>query len=466
MAALMLSPVGAWGQADEGQDSLPKTPPANTDPNDTTTDSVSTKSFRKAPLDPEKIAQVFRAQAVFPNAALPAEAEFAEEESQGPAADPNDAEPEVDDETIRQAKIAGLIAQLGAPEFAIREQATAGLRMLGDDALPALRNAAVEHDDLEVRLRAENVASGIVSSAVAGRIDSFLDGQPGSFEGWDVFQEILGDGPRLREVFIEMMLRHQDLVQSLDVGTEARMKALEKVIARIQHRQLLESQLPSGADVFAMLLCFNDHDLRLSNIHEEALLRMLRMSVTAELVRDEQLAGPFRTLLAGWIQRCDRASWPEVFWLSMQQSLERTLPLAERVLGLPDASMDETVLALQLISRFGNESNVAAVRSMLEDDRAVTELEFIGGKQVRAEVRDLAAATIMILKHRPLDEIGLNPNSLHPKIGFIPRGLGFPTDDPEPRLMMLKSLEAVLETGTGSKPESPETESPENSAPE
>ncbi|WDQ18993.1 hypothetical protein [Rhodopirellula sp. P2] len=460
MAAWILSPAGAWGQADEGQDSLPNTPPANTVQNDAAADSVSTKSFRKAPLDPEKIAQVFRAQAAFPKATLPAEAEFAEEESAGPTADPKAAEPEVDDESIRQAEIAGWIAQLGAPEFAIREQATAGLRKLGDDALPALRNAAVENDDLEVRLRAEDVASGIVSSAVAGRIDSFLDGQPGSFEGWDVFQAILGDGPRLREVFIEMMLRHQDLVQSLDVGTEARMQALEKVIARIQHRQLLESQLPSGADVIAMLLCFNDHDLRLSNIHEEALLRMLRMSVTTELLRDEQLAEPFRTVLAGWIQRCDRASWPEVFWLSMQENLDRTLPLAERVLGLPDASMDETVLSLQLISRFGNESSVAAVRPMLDDDRAVTELEFIGGKQVRAEVRDLAAAAIMILKHKPLDEIGLNPNSLHPKIGFIPRGLGFPTDDPAPRLKMLKSLQALLETGTESKNESSEKRVP------
>ncbi|MFG0267615.1 MAG: hypothetical protein ACF8AM_21055, partial [Rhodopirellula sp. JB055] len=308
----MFSPVGAWGQADDGQDLVPNVQPANTNGGDAGTNSVTPKSFRQPPLDPLKIADVFRAQVVFPGPAVPKESDFIEDESKTPTEGAGDGRSTSTDEADQQAKIAVMIVQLGAPEFAVRERATAGLRKLGAEALPARRRPAAEHDDLEVRLRAEDVATGIVSSAVAGRIDSFLEGQPGSFEGWDVFQEILGDGPRLREVFIEMMLRHQELVQSLDVGTDARARALETVIARIQQRQMLESQLPSGADVIAILLCFNDHDLRLTPIHEESLLRILRMSVTAELLRDEQLAEPFRTLLAGWILRCDRASWPEV----------------------------------------------------------------------------------------------------------------------------------------------------------
>jgi hypothetical protein len=451
----MFSPEGAWGQADDGQVPPANVPPANTTGSDPATDSVTSKSFRRAPSDPQKIAGIFRALAVFPGPALPADSDFSEDEPKVAGED----EPASEDEADRQAKIAEMIVQLGAPEFAVRERATAGLRELGDEALPALRSAAVEHDDLEVRLRAEDVATGIVSSAVAGRIDSFLEGQPGSFEGWDVFQEILGDGPRLREVFVEMMLRHQELVQSLDVGTDARARALETVIARIQQRQMLESQLPSGADVIAILLCFNDHELRLTPIHEESLLRILRMSVTAELLRDEQLAEPFRTLLAGWILRCDRASWPEVFWLSMQENLKRTLPLAKRVLGMQDVSVDETVLALQLISRFGDESDVEEVRSALEDDRTVA-LESVGEKQLRVEVRDLAAVTIMILKRKPLDEIGLDPNALHPKIGFIPRGFGFPTDDPEPRSEMLKALNALLEPAENTQAEPAEDNNP------
>ncbi|PHQ34562.1 hypothetical protein [Rhodopirellula bahusiensis] len=445
VAVLMLSATVASGQANEDDLETDSSSPAESGESDPGTDRVSFKSFRKAPMDPLKISEVFRAQEVLPSDIPPIEPGIGETDL-----DASESEEESDDERSQQIKIAELIAQLGAPEFAVREQATAELRELANDALPALRTAVIEHDDLEVRLRAENVAAGIVNSAVAGRIDSFLDGQPGSFEGWDVFQQILGDGPRLREVFVEMMLRHQDLAEALEVSTEARAESLRNVIARIQRRQLIESQLPSGADVIAMLLCFNDHDLKLSNIDEEALLRMLRMSVTAELLRDEQLAEPFRTLLAGWIQRCDRTSWPEVFWLSLQEDLERTLPLAERVLEQQDSRIDEVALSLQLVSRFGNESNIASLRRLLKDERAVTEVDFIGGKQTQAQVRDLAAATIMILKQQPLIEVGLNPNSLHPKIAFVPRELGFPTDDPEPRQKMLEALNELLDSNDDS----------------
>ncbi|EMI28499.1 MAG: hypothetical protein CMM00_02145 [Rhodopirellula sp.] len=455
VAVLVLSPTVACGQASEADSPTDSNPPAESSESDPGTDRVAMKSFRKPPMDPEKIASVFQAQAVMPEDVPTVIPGFGEDQS-----DPGEQTEGSGEEQEVQIKIAELISQLGAPEFAVREQATAGLRKLADDALPALRTAAIEHDDLEVRLRAEDVATGIVNSAVAGRIDSFLEGEPGSFEGWEVFQRVLGDGPRLREVFVEMMLRHEDLVQALEVSTEARMAALEKVIARVQRRQLIESQLPSAPDVIAMLLCFNDPELKLSNIHEEALLRMLRMSVTAEVLRDDQLAEPFRVLLAGWIPRCNQASRPEVLWMSLQRDLERTLPFAEKIVQQPESGIDEVAFSLQLISRFGDENNVDMVRGLLGDERPVTDFEFIGDSPIQAQVRDLAAATIMILKRKPLDEIGLNPNSLHPKTGFVARDLGFPANDPEPRRKMLEALDELLESDDEPAVDAPsETES-------
>ena len=55
---------------------------------------------------------------------------------------------------------AELVARLGAPSFAERERATAGLRDLGDAALPALR-AALRDKDAEVRARAATLAGEI-----------------------------------------------------------------------------------------------------------------------------------------------------------------------------------------------------------------------------------------------------------------------------------------------------------------
>ena len=59
-------------------------------------------------------------------------------------------------------QIAPLIEQLGDDKFANREAASRGLRILGEQALPALRNAAVASRDLETRKRARQLIRGIM----------------------------------------------------------------------------------------------------------------------------------------------------------------------------------------------------------------------------------------------------------------------------------------------------------------
>jgi hypothetical protein len=57
-----------------------------------------------------------------------------------------------DDSTIKK-----LIAQLGSASFSEREAAMKGLERIGKPALPALREAAKNHDDAETRRRAERL---------------------------------------------------------------------------------------------------------------------------------------------------------------------------------------------------------------------------------------------------------------------------------------------------------------------
>lgn len=412
------------------------------------------RSFRKPPLEPENIADVFREQSELGQQPGPIDGDLFKEDlsESGKDGGSDNAEPQTVEAAKQAAEIASLITQLGAPEFANRERATAGLRKLGSDALPALRVAAENHSDLEVRLRAEDVATGIVNSSVAGRIDSFLEGQPGSFDGWEVYRKILGDGPRLREVFIEMMLRHEDLAQALEVSTDARARALETTIARVQQRQLIQSQLPSAADVFGILLCFNDPDLNLTNVREGSLLRMLRMSVTGEVLKDDQLNEPFRAALAGWIQRSQRSNWPEIFWMSMQHNMDRTLSLAQQALALKDASIDEIGLSLQLISRFGEAGDVSSVEPFLSDDRVAVQQGFVNGEEVQGQIRDLAAATIVILLDKPLEEVGLNPNAAHPKIGFSVTEIGFTEKESDKRIAMLEAVKKLIADAKAQEP--------------
>jgi hypothetical protein len=69
--------------------------------------------------------------------------------------------PSRDPAPVSAERLQQLIAQLGDPKFKVREQAAAELSRLGRPALRALKEAAANSKDLEVRKRAKAVAEAI-----------------------------------------------------------------------------------------------------------------------------------------------------------------------------------------------------------------------------------------------------------------------------------------------------------------
>ena len=72
------------------------------------------------------------------------------------------------DETALRQRIVGLVQQLGADKFALRETAQRQLVALGEPALPLVREAT-ESDDLEVRKRAKDIELTILMSCRVGK---------------------------------------------------------------------------------------------------------------------------------------------------------------------------------------------------------------------------------------------------------------------------------------------------------
>ncbi len=62
-----------------------------------------------------------------------------------------------DSDAVPKARIDRLIEQLGSKKFNEREAAARALEKMGEKALPALRKAAMEHADSEVRRRAASL---------------------------------------------------------------------------------------------------------------------------------------------------------------------------------------------------------------------------------------------------------------------------------------------------------------------
>ncbi|MBI4618514.1 MAG: HEAT repeat domain-containing protein, partial [Planctomycetes bacterium] len=70
--------------------------------------------------------------------------------------------PALGEETVPPERIAQLVESLGAGDWSEREAATAELKRIGAQAVPALEKAARDHEDLEVRHRAHQILGGFV----------------------------------------------------------------------------------------------------------------------------------------------------------------------------------------------------------------------------------------------------------------------------------------------------------------
>ncbi|MHC5080749.1 MAG: HEAT repeat domain-containing protein, partial [Planctomycetota bacterium] len=71
-----------------------------------------------------------------------------------------------------QARIKKWIAELGDPSFEVREKASEGLKSVGKEALPALREVLKTAKDMEVKYRAETLVAVIEKALEVERIKS------------------------------------------------------------------------------------------------------------------------------------------------------------------------------------------------------------------------------------------------------------------------------------------------------
>jgi hypothetical protein len=357
-------------------------------------------------------------------------------------------EPTIEDSTDSndrspRKQIARWIEQLGSIQFAEREQATAGLRAVGRDALSSLKETAANHDDLEVRMRAADVAKGIVQGETAGRIDAFLAGQDVGLEGWPVATKILGDGLRVRELYVDLVMRHEDVAQSLMGSSTDRAQALRLAIVQIQRGMFVERRLPTEADAIALLMLVNDRNVPVNRVDENALFSVLRKEASSLLLRDPQLAEPFRQLLGGWMTRSDTSNRQEMLWFAMSWDLQEARPLVIRT--LEDSSDPATLsMAAQAASRFATLEDLAKLKPLLDDERPAAEQQYAGGTIVQAQVRDAAMAAIILLSRKKLSAFGMNDDAFHPKYGFITQEIGFPVDDAVGREATMKQVRTEI----------------------
>ncbi|WP_145173000.1 hypothetical protein [Rubripirellula lacrimiformis] len=356
--------------------------------------------------------------------------------------DPNDSDavlPELTEDQI--GELTRLTDDLASGEFARRERAVAALMSFGLGSVEPLRKIAADTSDAEVRLRINQVVRQLTHDDMHTRINDFLAGKDVGFQGWDIFRSMLGDNGAIREIFVELTNDHPDVLASLEGSTRERVVALEKSIVAVQQRIFVQREFPTRGDTFALVLPTLDPKVPITPNYESVLLSTLQKEAASQIRADAQLSPAFKALLGRWMIRSTPTSRIDVLLMGMSWGVEDTLTLG--ITTLADSDDPETLAtAMQAIAKFGIREHVVYVEPLLEDTRAASDEGFADGQRVRAQVCDVAIATIAVLMDVKLSDVGMPGVQKHPTYGFIRGDISFPVDDPLPRQKALSKIRA------------------------
>ena len=126
------------------------------------------------------------------------------------------------------------------------------------------------------------------------------------------------------------------------------------------------------------------------------------------------------------------ASREDVLFYGMDWDLPQCQILAKNtILNEKRASTDALAYCLQAMARFGNRSDVAAISTLLTDERPVSSPQTTPEGTITNQVSDLAIAAIACIYGVELEDVGFTGVTKDPRRGFQPREIGFPRDAPE-----------------------------------
>lgn len=296
-----------------------------------------------------------------------------------PADEPKDSKPD-------EARIALLVEQLGASGFAEREEANRLLLEIGADTLPALR-AAERHTSVEVRERARRIRVEI-DKAVFEQVTKRFILEPDSQQsfglpGWNAFRKIAGDARTSKLLFVLMLRNQRDLAQYVEIADRSLGTASEGTsMQQLEARLLLETERLRArnfrgqpADVgdtvgmlFACSMFKNDVSIEVN----ETISMGLLLGTHTEYFNKVGYGRCMRALTGNWIPKTQSVLTDRVLMLAMQHAIREGAIVARRHLD-SSSDLETRVQALQCLSRFGNETDIAAVAQLLDEEAVVYE---------------------------------------------------------------------------------------------
>jgi hypothetical protein len=377
--------------------------------------------------------------------------------------------------TAIDQRVASLIADLGDAAFAKRERASTELLAIGEDALAQLR-ALPDSSSFEMRYRAELVRARIEKEKFTRLSNSFLlDLDPNHSYGlpaWSAYRDVVGASRTSKLLFLEMLREQPEVAQLIENASHAQApQAAQTVLATVashQAAQVRESLYlildPKIGDVVGMLLAAATLDMQTPVEISDVIVSNERRSFGSN-IQKQGYGTCLRKLMAAWIPKTHDSLAPTVMDIALRYDLAEGVDIARKHLTA-NFDNDTRKIAFYCLARFGNETDVASLLPLLDDEAVVDEFDRnLGGagidvsnaappgiqgdaaarENVVVRVNDLALVTIMILSNE--DPLLVFPRfEPHPQFGFFVHALACPSElaeDRKQRIEQWKKLHTV-----------------------
>ena len=282
-----------------------------------------------------------------------------------------------------QQRLQGLIWDLGAQSFGRREEATAALITLGEQALPSL-NAASNHSSTEVRERAARILAKIDDSIFRRLSDEFLRdpnlSNSHSLPGWQAFLHLVGPVRSGKPLFLAMAKKQRDLARSLDglltvkdpqelTKTKLMIKTdTEKLVKRILFAFENFVEVPDLADSLALLCAVA---LLPEDVPAEAhmLLPQLPSQVRSLMQPGNDVC--VRKIYEHWIPHAPPYIGPHIVLLATRYNIPAGVQAARTILN-GKSQPEVTELSLKCVELFGDVRDIELVEKYLDDSMELT----------------------------------------------------------------------------------------------
>lgn len=331
-------------------------------------------------------------------------------------------------------KLYELIVALGDRSYSRREQATAELVKIGIPATETLEDAS-RSPDPEVRYRSQRILALVREADFQQRLAQFAaDRNPDNdygLPGWTRFRTEVGGQTAARELFVDMQKSDPQLLKAMVAGDKESREALKARSQEYQAAMRFQFQLNAGS-VAALLFVATHGVEKVDGDVSNYVVSFCHQQAFQEALRQGQRQAEMRKILGGFVGRVE--GWPayQAMNLAIQFDIKEGAIAAAKALktqGLPNQPYLRQQ-ALLTLARFGDESHLPLVETLLEDTSSTGIARRINNTNYVTQIRDIALATLVHLAKQDHKDYGFDTQNIRQaQMVFNPAMLAFPNEE-------------------------------------